>query len=63
MSDQLRNQLNKYKKKNGINTPNPKKKRKKKSKTENFSRNEIEDLMGTNRPTYSRGPGGAIRQK
>ncbi|QAS52824.1 hypothetical protein [Halobacillus litoralis] len=61
MSQQLRDQLSKYKRKNNIKTPSPKKKRKRKS--ESYSQRDIEELMGINRPTYRRGRGGAIKQK
>ncbi len=61
MSDQLRDQLKRYKKNNGIKTPSPKNKHHR--KPENLSQNDIRELMGEHRPTYKRGPGGAIRQK
>lgn len=61
MSQQLRDQLKEYKRKNNIKTPSPKKKRKK--KTESLSQEDLEDLMGIRRPTYRRGRGGAIKQK
>jgi len=61
MSDQFRNQLEAYKKKNGIKTPTPKKKRKR--KTEKLSQNDIKGLMGMDRPTYRRGKGGSIKQR
>ncbi|WP_342537336.1 hypothetical protein [Sporosarcina sp. FSL K6-3508] len=32
-------------------------------KSEQFSDRELADLMGTNRDTYRRGPGGAIRRR
>ncbi len=62
MSDQFRKQLEEYKKKNDIKTPNPKKK-KRKPKTEKFSQKEIKSLMGIDRPTYRRGKGGSIKQR
>ena len=34
-----------------------------KRKSENFSDRELADLMGVNRDTYRRGPGGAIRRR
>ncbi len=61
MSEQFRDELKRYKKKNGIKTPAPKKKLQR--KPEEHTHSEIEGLMGVNRPTYKRGPGGAIRQK
>jgi len=61
MSDQFRDQLKRDKKKHGIKTPTPKKKHHR--KPEKYTHGEIEDLMGINRPTYKRGPGGAMRQK
>lgn len=61
MSQQFRNQLKAYKKKNGMNTPHPKSK--KQRPAEHFSQQDLEDLMGMHRPTYQRGRGGAIKQK
>lgn len=40
-----------------------KKKRCKKKHHEQLTRQDIEELMGANRPTYKRGKGGAIRQR
>ncbi|GGD05289.1 hypothetical protein [Pontibacillus salipaludis] len=65
MSDQFRAQLKKYKKKHGIKTPTTKtpNKQQVRKRTEDFSHGDIEELMGINRTTYKRGPGGAIRRK
>ena len=63
MSQQLRDQLNKYKKKTGMESPKPKRRKKRKKQTESYSHREIEELMGVNRPTYTRGRGGAYKQK
>lgn len=61
----LKVELSKWAKKNHVAIPAKKKRRKKKPKkaSETFSRREIEELMGMRQPTYSRGRGGAIRQK
>lgn len=40
-----------------------KKKRCKKKHHEQLTRQDIEELMGVNRPTYKRGKGGAVRQR
>lgn len=61
MSDQFKDQLKLYKKKHGIKTLSPKEIQHR--KPENLSQNDIRELMGEHRPTYKRGPGGAIRQK
>ncbi|WP_416149484.1 hypothetical protein ACM26V_00345 [Salipaludibacillus sp. HK11] len=34
----------------------------KKKKSEKLSKADLHELMGTNRPTYNRGRGGAFRQ-
>ncbi|QAS52394.1 hypothetical protein [Halobacillus litoralis] len=62
MSQQLRDQLKRYKRKNNIQTPHPKKNTPKKKK-ERMSHRDVEDLMGVNRPTYRRGKGGAMKQR
>ena len=61
MSQQLRDQLKAYKRKNNIKTPHPDPKRKK--KTESLSQRDLEDLMGMNRQTLKRGRGGAYKRK
>ena len=38
-------------------------KKRNKRNSERLTRYEIEELMGTKRPTYRRGKGGAIRRK
>ncbi|GGC97771.1 hypothetical protein [Pontibacillus salipaludis] len=60
MSEQLNQQLKLFKKKHGIKTHSPK--RNKMRKTEEFSENDIESLMGMNHPIYKRGRGGAYKQ-
>lgn len=61
----LQNQLKKWCNKNGVQ-PAPTKKRKKRSKPpktpKKLSTREVEELMGSRRPTYSRHRG-ALRQK
>jgi len=61
MSDQFRKQLDQYKKKRGFKTPSPQKEKQKQE--EGLSEEELKDLMGVNRPVYSRGRGGAFKQK
>jgi hypothetical protein len=50
LNEQTKQKLNELKKQN-------------KHKTEQYSKREILELMGVNRPTYKRGKGGAIRRK
>lgn len=64
--EQLEDWERKYKKK-GWNNKNSNGKRKKctdcKCKNERLTKKELLDLMGVHRPTYSRGRGGAFKQK
>ncbi|WBL16434.1 hypothetical protein [Sutcliffiella sp. NC1] len=66
MNKSLRDQLKEWKKQHGferqikykmINVTLSKK------KEEKLSDRDLRELMGTNRPTYARGRGGAYRQK
>lgn len=50
LDEQTKRKLNKLKKQT-------------KHKSKLYSRREVEELMGVNRPTYKRGKGGAIRQR
>jgi hypothetical protein len=60
----MKNGLEKWSKSNNIQLPQSKRKRKpKQKKKENLSRQDIQELMGMNRPIYTRGKGGAIRRK
>jgi len=61
MSQQLREQLKSYKRRNSIKTPNPS--TKEEPRPESFSTKDIEELMGVNRPTFKRTKGGALKQK
>jgi hypothetical protein len=61
MSEQLKQQLTKWAKKNGMQLNN--KESKKKLKSEMLSQADIEELMGIYRPIYKRGKGGAYKQK
>jgi cytochrome c553 len=64
----LKEQLHKWNKKNNVLKEQKKKKRKKKAfrpkqYKEKLSDRDLQELMGIYRPTYSRGRGGAYRQK
>ncbi|WP_054634827.1 hypothetical protein [Thalassobacillus sp. C254] len=66
MKPTLQEQLTAVAKQLNIEPPKKAKKKKskrKKSKKEILSSHDIKSLMGMNRATYSRGRGGAIRQK
>ena len=62
MSQQLRDQLKAYKRKNNIKTPHPEPPKRRRKK-ESLSQRDLEDLMGTRRQVLKRGKGGAFRQK
>lgn len=51
------------KQKLGYNNDSRRKKKKRPKRNEQLSRQDIEELMGVNRPTYKRGRGGALRQR
>jgi len=61
MSQQFREQLKSYKRRNRIETPNPSTRNR--HRPEKFSNRDIEELMGINRPTFKRTKGGALKQK
>ena len=66
MNDSLRSQLKQWKK-DHLEIKKEKNVKKKneslKKRTEKLSERDILNLMGIGRPTYSRGKGGAYRQK
>ncbi|MCT2535697.1 hypothetical protein NC661_06510 [Aquibacillus koreensis] len=55
MSEQMRKELTKW--------SENKHKKKNKKKRENLSKSDLIELMGTDRPIYKRGKGGALKQK
>jgi hypothetical protein len=62
----FQNDLDKNVKKNNMKSPQEKHKREKRDDYQHKEKNadaDIRELMGTNRPRYSRGKGGAFRQK
>jgi hypothetical protein len=62
----LQEGLDKWAKKNNMKSPQVKHKREKMTdhhRKEKFSDADMRDIMGINRPRYSRGKGGAFRQK
>ncbi|EIJ79129.1 hypothetical protein PB1_16269 [Bacillus methanolicus PB1] len=65
MNLSLRDQLKEWEKKNSFQRPKKKPSEKKTAvkKTDKLSKSDLIYLMGMNRPRYSRGKGGAFRQK
>jgi hypothetical protein len=63
MRKPMKLQLQQWKEKNQSPKKEHKKKQPKKGKQEKLSERELKDLMGMNKRTYSRGKGGAFRQK
>lgn len=66
MNKSLRDQLKDWKKQHGVSKRIIQKKRTSsnaKKKQERLSDKDLRELMGTDRPTYARGRGGAYRQK
>ncbi len=60
MSEQFKQQINKWTKRYGMKS---KKKGKSNPKSEKLTQSDLDELMGINRPTYKRGKGGAYKQK
>ncbi len=55
MNKSLHSQLDDWKKRNGMNTKNPKPSKKKShKKNEEFSEHDLKELMGVNKPTFRR---------
>jgi hypothetical protein len=65
MNPSLKDQLKKWEKKNSFQRPKKKPSEKKLTakKKEKLSKSDLVYLMGMNRPRYSRGRGGAFRQR
>lgn len=63
MNKPFREQLAEWEKKNMKGKSHNKKKVNKRKKDDNLSFRDIEWLMGTRRPIYARGKGGAYRQR
>ncbi|MGY3717050.1 hypothetical protein ACWE42_16170 [Sutcliffiella cohnii] len=66
MNKSLRDQLKDWKKQRALEKQSKYKKKNatpSKKKEEKLSDKDLRELMGTNRPTYARGRGGAYRQK
>ncbi|AST93019.1 hypothetical protein BC6307_18020 [Sutcliffiella cohnii] len=66
MNKSIRDQLKDWKMQHGFETKIKYKQKNvttSKKKEEKLSDQDLRELMGTNRPTYARGRGGAYRQK
>lgn len=59
----LQDELSKWSNENGNTFPDNNKNQKPKKKKEKSSRRDLEELMGVHRPKYSRGLGGAFKQR